>query len=227
VTAGDQLLIDPIKLLCKFGIQDAKYAGANQRTLLKNSKAKAMSTMAMVNGCPIVTQFCAKVLDLTKGLTPRKRQMIENTPYLLRGVLDVNDKFTPKTPTEESRHVVERLFGVSIAQQFLFEKTINDIKSIEDFSKIEVLDFLDSALVQNYRDNVRALKDPPRLRTRKDKLDPVFLATRASNTSSDNRIAALQSRIDDEIAATGNVNGTLLTQLEATATGARVASYYR
>jgi len=139
------LLVSPIRFLSRFGWVGAKYRHANDRTMKALARGKALSTLVLSNGCPIISTFCHRILFLTAGIKPNFGE--SNSYYSLRYVESPTYR-RPITISDSSRSVMENMWGISIGDQLAAEEAI--AKFEWGNFKLECLEHL---FPHEYRDN--------------------------------------------------------------------------
>lgn len=147
-------VVDPIKYLAKFGLNHKKYQNAGLKIHLTNARAKALSTMAMANGAPVVTAFCEKILEITKSFTVTEKKFVEHTKFLFKeSGMTMQNKYVAKVPSLLAYHVVGRVFKIDVAVLLLMENVIKAATSMEDLQQLNP--FFPQEWVHNWVDNVK------------------------------------------------------------------------
>jgi len=122
------VIVDPREALLNFGWTRKIYTNASNDLLEQLLRSKGLSMAHQYNGCPILGKFGRHVCDITSHLAKRMRKSIINTmngydkeEYLR----NVTDTLPPHIePSPGSRFLVEKLYGISIAEQIAFEASI-------------------------------------------------------------------------------------------------------
>ena len=154
VVAEGQFIIDPIKFLAKFGLNDKKYANARKNKHMANARAKALSTMAMVNGCPVVSKFCEKILYWTRSYNVSERLLRENTKFMFKDSgMVIERRYAAKASTPVSYHVTSRVFNIDVSVLELIESKIDSCECIGDLAELNC--FFPVDWVTNWQDKVR------------------------------------------------------------------------
>jgi len=123
-------VVDPIKVILNMGWIGGKYKHASDKTLRELLKGKAMSTMCLAQGCPVIQSFCQYLLRETSGSHYRiddywlKHQIL--TPQGLA-------RMKPKTIPMTTRLVMEAKFRVTVEDQFRMEKFFDGLRGLQPF----------------------------------------------------------------------------------------------
>jgi len=121
-----KIVSDPLKVLRNFFVLPRKYKDSNDKTHNSLLRAKALSLLYNLNGCPIVSELCHAVLDRTKGFSV-DRVAAELGTYKSNYV---NAAIAEKVWMQKievhhtSRVLVEERFGVPIQEQLRIENEI-------------------------------------------------------------------------------------------------------
>jgi hypothetical protein len=123
------VVTDPIKVLTKFYVQPIQYADARQTIDHGLMRARALSYRYLYRDVPIVSEMCYAICEQTRSIQPIS--VTSGTSWWesqlatfakLSG--DTHYHKRPPNVPIEARLVVERRFGISIAQQIDAEKAI-------------------------------------------------------------------------------------------------------
>lgn len=120
---------DPIEALLDFGWAHQQYSGAKQRKLLRILRTKAFSLLYQYAGCPILDALARYGLRITDGLKfklPADMTNYEKDRFMSmwrKYKLDLPNKKTPW----RTRLLVERKFGVFVADQIEIENYLNGL----------------------------------------------------------------------------------------------------
>jgi hypothetical protein len=127
----------PIKKLTSAGWTFNNVMYTNDVTKLKQEfRAKGMSMAYLLHGCPIMSSYALKTLELTQDVTPRwsclsdhEREQLKDV--IATGVLPdwINDKMR-RGPTDGSRELFAQEFGVSVNTQILAEEALSKVKDV-------------------------------------------------------------------------------------------------
>lgn len=134
------VVTDPRPALANFGWAGKRYVNANRATRLQLLKSKGLSMAHQYNGCPLLGAFGRRVVELTNHIRVSQRIVNNMCQYEREEYrLAVKDNLPEyKTPPDNTRDLVERLYNISVEDQIAFEE---GVKSIEldcelDFSFI-------------------------------------------------------------------------------------------
>lgn len=121
------VVVNPLKVLAEVGIGQTKYIGCGVKMRRALLRAKALSLIAQYPQCPIVRVLADKLLALTSGVNVRKTVFTGMTVWQ-REEYFLNQR-TGKAPPMDikmgSRVLVEKLFGISVNDQFHIERTLS------------------------------------------------------------------------------------------------------
>jgi len=127
-------LVNPIKEILKFGWANSKYSKASPRKLKLLLHAKALSLAYQYPGCPIVSALARYGLRMTKG----SRLFIGaytdgwQRSLLLETFAYYKSHGIPNVPVgPKSRLLVEKKFGVTVADQLAIEQYLDNLETIQ------------------------------------------------------------------------------------------------
>lgn len=123
-------VVNPIKIILNMGWISGKYAKSGLKTMLELLRGKAMSTMCMTRGCPVVQSFCQYLLRETAGSHFR----IDD--YWLKeqlGKIDLAEYMKPVDIPMTTRVVMERKFNITVEDQFVMERYFERLHGLEPF----------------------------------------------------------------------------------------------
>jgi hypothetical protein len=133
---------DPISELVSFGWTTARYSRSSKRIHMHLIRSKALSLAYQYPACPILTKFSNKMLMLTKSYDAKsfvdkrgtsvfnqyeKRIFDEALAYLKMNKLDL-------PPGNNTRLLVEQLYGVAIEDQIAIEDYLDSLTEITSLS---------------------------------------------------------------------------------------------
>lgn len=125
-----QLIRDPMKALIKIGWSTRQYVPASERTLMALARARALSMIYENPSCPILRNWCLKVLRQTGGVNidrlvarikdawERERLTLAFEYYKARPVS------TPE-PGPNTRFLMEEMFSITVETQLAIEQIID------------------------------------------------------------------------------------------------------
>jgi hypothetical protein len=161
---------DPIEAIVKFGWTTQRYARSRSNVHKCLLRAKALSLAYQYPACPILSKLAYKFASLTAGfdsLSFVKRQGSQLTnQYKYQLLLEAHQYFDKnsllKEPGIKTRFLVDKLFGISLADQYAFEKYIDDLDSIQPLDIPELRKYLKPQWIDYcQRYTVRIEKDHP------------------------------------------------------------------
>jgi len=129
-TTDKVVLTDPMAVLAGFGWTNKKYVQANRNTRLQLLRSKALSLVHQYNGVPMLSTFGRRVEFLTRGQTVSKRIIANQDMYHRNRLREQCSSPLPveRIPSSSTRLLVEKLYGVTVAQQLTFEREIMKIE---------------------------------------------------------------------------------------------------
>ncbi len=118
-----QLLRDPIKYLLNFSWFDVSYVNSSKKTKIQLLRGKALSTLAEMPDCPMVSFFAWRIKQLTDGYHFRVDRgetwfVKEQRKKLLIA------KFREPEPTLATRCLFAKLYSISVEAQLFIEAEI-------------------------------------------------------------------------------------------------------
>jgi hypothetical protein len=128
-----QLIADPMKALLNFGWTTSKYRHAKNNKLLGLQKSKALSMLYQFPNCPILTSCAKAALRMLEGT--RTRWAPENwwereTSRDIKLFYFRNPELINRDIGLGTRHLVERLYKITIIDQLELEDYFTNLESI-------------------------------------------------------------------------------------------------
>lgn len=124
------VITDPFAALVDVGYTRKWHVKANRSLRLQLLRAKALSMLYQYNGCPMLTAFACRVIELTSNVRFRKRLIYSFNEYergTIREALALHiDPYIPP-PNSACRSLFSRIYGVSIPDQLSFESAMKDL----------------------------------------------------------------------------------------------------
>lgn len=154
------VLTDPIYVLSTFGWADKKYLAASPRLKRGLIRAKSLSLKFQYPGCPIITALADYGLRVTRGVRLRA-SIVDSMDVYHKDILVQALKIDPETPVDvpiSSRILMEKVFGITIANQLLIEKCLNEKNDIEPINMPWLLDACPDDFLNMWSNYV--MKDP-------------------------------------------------------------------
>lgn len=139
------IITDIFDTVANFGWTKAVYFNSKKSTLQAILRCKALSLAYQYKGCPILTALAKKYLLLTTGVCIKKviedRRFIDQYYFaIMQEALEYLDQNELDKPIGlGSRNLVEKLYGITIADQILIEKEIDAITDLDAPLKLPVL----------------------------------------------------------------------------------------
>lgn len=124
----DRVIITDIReVLCKFGWTTSRYARSKKKKILGLLRAKAMSLLYEYAGCPVLQSLAMYALNITEGyrpiLPPSSVYMKEQFDIMLSYIKE--NGLPNKTIENNTRFLVEQLYGVSYTYQLEIERYLD------------------------------------------------------------------------------------------------------
>jgi hypothetical protein len=132
-----QLIADPMKALLNFGWTTSKYRHAKNIKLLGLQKSKALSLLYQFPTCPILTncaKYALRVLDTVKSYWAPEDWWQRNQAREVKLFYYRNPHLRDVPIGQGTRHLIERLYRISITDQLVLEKYFEDLDTVTHFS---------------------------------------------------------------------------------------------
>lgn len=161
---------DPINSLLDFGWTTRQYVDANSKLKLELLKAKSLSLAYQYPGCPILSSLAEYGLRMTLGINPYIKDMCEYEREIFTQLYSKYGKNVPhKAVGHKTRLLVEKRFGVSVADQLVIETYLdnkNDISPIDLEAVLsnchpDALDYYSKYVFEYYKHNCGATLSSP------------------------------------------------------------------
>jgi hypothetical protein len=127
----DELIVvtDPLETLARVGFTNKRYVKANKSTRMQLLRAKGFSLAYQYAGCPLLQELGHRILHLTKGVEVSQR-VIGCMDQWEKQKLELAMKVSAvkKEIGQGTRALVEKLYGVTVEQQFAIEKRISTLQ---------------------------------------------------------------------------------------------------
>lgn len=129
---------DPREVLASFGWSSAFYVRANEKTLKKLLRCKALSMAHQYPGCPIISALAQYGLRVTRSydlrhfITEQGKFSQWERDQLISALKD-EKKIKVIEPPQNTRLLVERLYGVTVEQQLSIEAFLNSLTNLQPF----------------------------------------------------------------------------------------------
>lgn len=132
---------DPIVILMKLAWLPRKYINCSDSTRLELLKAKAQSFLHLYNGCPIITPVCDHILKQLSHVkyTHRCHQFFDQYKH---EIFKQSFGVAARPVGPRTRHLVHKLFDLSIETQDKIVNTILNCKFVNNSFEPFRLDFL-------------------------------------------------------------------------------------
>lgn len=124
------VVTDPLEALLRVGWTNKKYVRANNKTLMQLLRARGYSFVYQYNGCPLLSVFGRRILELTEGIRIDER-IYKNLDAWERQKLRAATSARlpePKEPGLATRQLVSRLYGISVNRQLKLEALLAKIE---------------------------------------------------------------------------------------------------
>lgn len=126
---------DPLDVLATFGWTSQRYARSRKSKLLALLRCKSLSLAHQYPGCPIISALAQYGLRMTRGYDVR--YFIAESPAFnwwernqLIAALSDEKKIGVVPPPIRTRLLVERKFGIPVETQLMWERYLDDLKTI-------------------------------------------------------------------------------------------------
>ena len=134
-----QTITDPFKAIVNFGWTSRQYLNCSSVTMQSLVRAKSLSLMVQYKGCPMVAAVAAYGIRTTDAIT--RKRMMTTIKKLKVGQYEKDRMFermaapsTREEPSDGTRILFEKRYGVPIADQIAFEKHMDSLNTLAPFS---------------------------------------------------------------------------------------------
>jgi len=149
-------IVDPMKVLMTFGWGNAKYVEVKgNKRLLELLKCKSLSLAYQYPGCPIVQSLALYGLRVTAEVPVQNMLRTANCKgvydsYHRKVLYEALHSSIPYTKVGMgSRLLVERLYGISIGDQLMYESYLNNLTKLQPLEPLFLTSVL-STICRNY-----------------------------------------------------------------------------
>jgi hypothetical protein len=123
------VVTDIVDAVARVGWTNKRYVQASQSTLLQLLRARGYSFCYQYNGCPVLATLGRRILELTQDVVVEQRiidgmDWWEKQKYLEA----VAGLPVFKYPTAGTRALVHKIYGITLTQQFEWEKIISKMQ---------------------------------------------------------------------------------------------------
>lgn len=126
----DKIVItDPKEVMARFGWTNKKYTSCSEETAMQLLRAKGYSMVYQYNGCPILDSLGRRILQLTENVTIGQKVFNNLDLWEREKLIAATQGSLPekKTPGDETRNMVEELYGITVEQQYELEEYVSTI----------------------------------------------------------------------------------------------------
>lgn len=165
---------DPIAELVSFGWTTARYAKSGNKVHMNLLRCKALSLAYQYPACPILSKLAYKVCQLTAGYDSlRFLNKQGNSAFnqyemdlIMKSHLYFDKNGLLKQPGQNTRLLVEQLYGVTVSEQYAIEQYIDEMTAVAPIACAEIFNHAPSAWVEyssryvadlNYKDSFTTL----------------------------------------------------------------------
>jgi hypothetical protein len=122
------VVTDPREVLASFGWTSARYARSKTKRLKELLRSKAMSLAWEYTGCPVLQSLANYALRVTSDVRAKAAITNEYEREQLQEMMkEIRVSGIPnKEPPKQTRLLVERLYGISVHDQFAIEAYFNE-----------------------------------------------------------------------------------------------------
>ncbi len=149
------IIPDIIQTLTELGWTTQKYARCKKSTLKMILRAKALSMLHEYRACPILTHVGYQLCKLTSGIYLKTDFILDYfNQYEAPGVIEARDTVDPKILQEigiKTRNLVEKLKGITVADQIQIEKDALNIKIDQPFRSATLAKYITTPLSEHYQ----------------------------------------------------------------------------
>lgn len=124
IFSGTTNLTDPLYILSKIGWGDKKYHMSTVNVKKQLLKIKVLSALHQYPGCPIIAPVVSMMYQMLDDVVIRQ-SIIRKLDWWEKEKWNMLPSSIPdQTVSDESREVMQRVFGITIQDQFAIEKEI-------------------------------------------------------------------------------------------------------
>jgi hypothetical protein len=133
----DEIIVtDPVKAILKFGWTSRYTIQSSDKYRMQLLRAKALSMLSLYNGCPLLTTFASRIIELTNhiNISKKVKSSVTRDYYegLRFGAVLESDKagkqYEVKEIPSNTRLLVEKLFNISVSDQIDIERKISNME---------------------------------------------------------------------------------------------------
>jgi len=119
------VVTDPLEMLARVGWTNKRYVQAKEATRMALLRARGYSLVYQYNGSPILAGLGYRILELTSGVTVDEKLISSFDQWEQQKLrMAVKNLPLPKEIGDNTRNLVERLYGVTTSDQVRMEREI-------------------------------------------------------------------------------------------------------
>lgn len=121
-----EVVKDPIYILSSLGWLNRKWSGAKHGVRMQLLRAKVLSMAHQYGRCPIIWAASKRLLELTSEVKIRTKLLyyFYDSYHISEGLRHAKETPKVKPPGQNSRHLVERMYGISLSDQYRLESQL-------------------------------------------------------------------------------------------------------
>lgn len=153
---------DPVECLMSFGYATRQYSRANKNTKLQLLNCKSLSMLYQYPGCPIIHALAKYGLRMTRSVGKYNIVKYAANNYERDFFYELQDSIHSlvwKEPNMKTRLLVERLYKITVSQQFSIERYINNLETLQPLEIPELLQHVHKDCI-DYYDRYSRLVNP-------------------------------------------------------------------
>lgn len=124
------VITEPKHALLKFGWTNKKYVLSNDKVMRQLTLAGAYSMAFQYNGCPMLSCFSRRLVQLLRGVTVARRLVFGMGSFYSDRYQEMEQEGLPveRVPGPGTRALFERLYGIPVAYQRQFEEEVKNLQ---------------------------------------------------------------------------------------------------
>lgn len=123
-----KVVTDPLEVIARVGFTNKRYVNAKHSTRMALLRAKGFSLAYQYDGCPILSVLGHRLLKLTENFKVKDKIVEAMDQWERAKYMEAINSKLPNSPVgENTRHLVEKLYNISVAEQHDLEKWISGL----------------------------------------------------------------------------------------------------
>jgi hypothetical protein len=118
------VVANPLEIIARLGWTSKRYVGSKMTTRLQLLRARGYSLVYQYSGCPLLESLGRRILFLTEGIVISRKVFSNLDAWERAKLFAATSMKLPvyKEPGERTRHLVHKLYGISLDEQLVLEE---------------------------------------------------------------------------------------------------------